>query len=167
MLTNRILEKELAIGGTPSSSSSSSSSSSNTCSIKPDSVHRSYAILMKQCEALLERLMARSVKDRLHKSDMSGNTRITLVISKSIILKEKTSCTVKHPMDLGTVRKKLAADCYCSQWGFVSDVRLTFANAMRYITRQGTACMTWHRERASTSPTEEEIGEPTTVISFL
>ncbi|RWW44867.1 hypothetical protein BHE74_00049411 [Ensete ventricosum] len=45
---------------------------------------------------------------------------------------------VKHPMDLGAVRKKLAADCYCSPWGFVSDVRLTFANAMRYITRQGT-----------------------------
>jgi hypothetical protein len=39
---------------------------------------------------------------------------------------------VKHPMDLGTVTKKLNAGMYSTPWDFAADVRLTFNNAMIY-----------------------------------
>jgi hypothetical protein len=39
---------------------------------------------------------------------------------------------IHHPMDLGTVKKKLASKQYVSTDEFAADVRLTFSNAMKY-----------------------------------
>ncbi|PAN41482.1 hypothetical protein PAHAL_8G047000 [Panicum hallii] len=39
---------------------------------------------------------------------------------------------IRHPMDLGTVKKKLASKQYVSTDEFAADVRLTFSNAMKY-----------------------------------
>ncbi|WOL10419.1 transcription factor GTE9-like [Canna indica] len=39
---------------------------------------------------------------------------------------------ISHPMDLGTVKHKLASKQYSSTGQFAADVRLTFSNAMRY-----------------------------------
>lgn len=39
---------------------------------------------------------------------------------------------IKSPMDLGTVRARLAAKAYPSHDAFAADVRLTFSNALRY-----------------------------------
>ncbi|KAK3143681.1 hypothetical protein QOZ80_4AG0303520 [Eleusine coracana subsp. coracana] len=39
---------------------------------------------------------------------------------------------IKSPMDLGTVKEKLAAGRYASHGDFADDVRLTFSNALRY-----------------------------------
>ncbi|VAI76194.1 unnamed protein product [Triticum turgidum subsp. durum] len=39
---------------------------------------------------------------------------------------------VKHPMDLGTIQKKLNAGVYPTPWEFAADVRLTFSNAILY-----------------------------------
>ncbi|XP_038888251.1 transcription factor GTE7-like [Benincasa hispida] len=39
---------------------------------------------------------------------------------------------IKHPMDLGTVKSKLAKNLYGSPLDFADDVRLTFNNAMMY-----------------------------------
>ena len=39
---------------------------------------------------------------------------------------------IKKPMDLGTVRKKLAANEYQSADEFAADVRLIFANCYKY-----------------------------------
>ncbi|CAO2152948.1 unnamed protein product [Urochloa humidicola] len=39
---------------------------------------------------------------------------------------------IRHPMDLGTVKKKLTKQQYVSTDEFAADVRLTFSNAMKY-----------------------------------
>ncbi|KAF8731014.1 hypothetical protein HU200_016894 [Digitaria exilis] len=39
---------------------------------------------------------------------------------------------IRHPMDLGTVKKKLTSKQYRSTDEFAADVRLTFSNAMKY-----------------------------------
>lgn len=39
---------------------------------------------------------------------------------------------ISHPMDLGTVKKRLESKLYPSPMEFVDDVRLTFANAKKY-----------------------------------
>nr|CAB3489301.1 unnamed protein product [Digitaria exilis] len=39
---------------------------------------------------------------------------------------------IRHPMDLGTVKKKLTSKQYRSTTEFAADVRLTFSNAMKY-----------------------------------
>ncbi|XP_076957076.1 uncharacterized protein LOC143632437 [Bidens hawaiensis] len=39
---------------------------------------------------------------------------------------------ITHPMDLGTISKKLDDDNYSSAEAFCSDIKLTFSNAMRY-----------------------------------
>ncbi|XP_051201071.1 transcription factor GTE7 [Lolium perenne] len=39
---------------------------------------------------------------------------------------------IRNPMDLGTVKSALAAGAYASHEAFAEDVRLTFANALRY-----------------------------------
>ncbi|CAL5441026.1 unnamed protein product [Camellia sinensis] len=39
---------------------------------------------------------------------------------------------IKHPMDLGTIKSKIASSEYSSVLEFVADVRLTFSNAMTY-----------------------------------
>ncbi|PWA50207.1 bromodomain, NET domain protein [Artemisia annua] len=80
-----------------------------------------YAMLMKQCETLLNRVM----------SDKFGwvfNEPVDIVKLKI----PDYFTVIKHPMDLGTVKKKLLSGRYADPWGFVADVRLTFKNAMTY-----------------------------------
>lgn len=79
------------------------------------------AILMKQCEALLKRLMS-------HQHSWVFNTPVDAV--KLNIPDYYT--VIKHPMDFGTIKNKLASGAYSSPLDFHADVRLTFTNAMTY-----------------------------------
>jgi hypothetical protein len=81
----------------------------------------STAMLMKQCEALLNRLMA-------HQFGWIFKTPVDVV--KLNIPDYFT--IIKHPMDLGTVKSKIVSGEYSSPLGFAADVRLTFSNAMKY-----------------------------------
>lgn len=81
----------------------------------------SIVVLMKQCETLLKRLMA-------HQYGWVFNTPVDAV--KLNIPDYFT--VIKQPMDLGTVKAKLASGAYSSPWDFASDVRLTFSNARKY-----------------------------------
>nr|GEW66052.1 hypothetical protein [Tanacetum cinerariifolium] len=80
-----------------------------------------YAMLMKQCETLLNRVM---------------NDKFGWVFNEPVdVVKLKIPdyfTVIKHPMDLGTIRTKLLSGRYADPWGFVADVRLTFKNAMTY-----------------------------------
>ncbi|KAL5581316.1 hypothetical protein UlMin_013758 [Ulmus minor] len=78
-------------------------------------------ILMKQCEALLKRLMG-------HQYGWVFNTPVDVV--KLNIPDYFT--VIKHPMDLGTVKRKIASGSYSNPLEFVADVRRTFTNAMTY-----------------------------------
>ncbi|PIA33647.1 hypothetical protein AQUCO_04000009v1 [Aquilegia coerulea] len=77
--------------------------------------------LMAQCEALLKRLM-------LHDYGYVFNTPVD-VIKLNI---PDYFTVIKHPMDLGTVKTKIASNQYSNPWEFLADVRLTFSNAMKY-----------------------------------
>ncbi|KAI5569402.1 hypothetical protein BDE02_12G075000 [Populus trichocarpa] len=79
------------------------------------------AMLMKQCETLLNRLMT-------HQFGWIFNTPVDVV--KMNIPDYFT--IIKHPMDLGTVKSRIISGEYSSPLGFAADVRLTFANAMKY-----------------------------------
>ncbi|XP_017700225.2 transcription factor GTE9-like isoform X2 [Phoenix dactylifera] len=87
----------------------------------PPLISNSYAMLMKQCEALLKRLMA-------HQYAWVFNTPVDVV---KLNIPDYFH-VIKHPMDLGTIKSRIASGAYSSLWGFVSDVRLTFTNAMTY-----------------------------------
>eukprot|EP01018_Ginkgo_biloba_P013705 Gb_30202 [translate_table: standard] len=82
---------------------------------KPD------ATIMKQCTTLLRRLMG-------HKFGWVFNTPVD-VVKLNIPDYFKV---IKKPMDLGTIKKRIDAEIYTSPRDFASDVRLTFANAMKY-----------------------------------
>ncbi|KAK4843468.1 hypothetical protein QYF36_008423 [Acer negundo] len=89
---------------------------------KPDvPVNNSYAMLMKQCETLLTRLMS-------HQFGWVFNTPVDVV---TLNIPDYFT-VIKHPMDLGTVKSKLSSGQYSSPLGFAADVRLTFSNAMTY-----------------------------------
>ncbi|KAB5532118.1 hypothetical protein DKX38_018788 [Salix brachista] len=79
------------------------------------------AMLMKQCETLLNRLMA-------HQFGWIFSTPVDVV--KMNIPDYFT--IIKHPMDLGTVKSRIISGEYSSPLGFAADVRLSFANAMKY-----------------------------------
>ncbi|KAL0014498.1 hypothetical protein SO802_001567 [Lithocarpus litseifolius] len=79
------------------------------------------AILMKQCEALLKRLMS-------HQHSWVFNTPVDAV--KLNIPDYYT--VIKRPMDFGTIKNKLASGAYSSPLDFHADVKLTFNNAMTY-----------------------------------
>ncbi|XP_021616188.1 transcription factor GTE10 isoform X2 [Manihot esculenta] len=81
----------------------------------------SNTMLMKQCETLLNRLMA-------HQFGWVFNTPVDVV--KLNIPDYFT--VIKNPMDLGTVKSKIASGAYSSPLDFAADVRLTFSNAMKY-----------------------------------
>ncbi|KAJ6760872.1 TRANSCRIPTION FACTOR GTE10 [Salix purpurea] len=81
----------------------------------------SASMLMKQCESLLNRLMA-------HQFGWIFKTPVDVV--KLNIPDYFT--IIKHPMDLGTVKSKIVSGEYTSPSGFAADVRLTFSNAMKY-----------------------------------
>lgn len=78
-------------------------------------------ILMKQCEALLKRLMS-------HQYGWVFNTPVDVV--KLNIPDYFT--IIKQPMDLGTIKSKLSSGSYPNPLEFAADVRLTFSNAMTY-----------------------------------
>lgn len=84
-------------------------------------VSSSHAMLMKQCEVILKRVMS-------HQYGWVFNTPVDVV--KLNIPDYHT--IIKHPMDLGTVKSKIASSAYSSPWDFLADVRLTFTNAMTY-----------------------------------
>ncbi|PSR87504.1 Transcription factor like [Actinidia chinensis var. chinensis] len=84
----------------------------------------SNAILMKQCEALLTKLMQQQY-------GWVFNTPVDVV--KLNIPDYFT--VIKHPMDLGTIKSKIATSEYSSPLDFAADVRLTFSNAMTYNPR--------------------------------
>ncbi|XP_062109059.1 transcription factor GTE8-like [Humulus lupulus] len=78
-------------------------------------------MLLKQCEALLKRLMT-------HQFGWVFNAPVDVV--KLNIPDYFT--VIKHPMDLGTVKSKIASGSYSNPMEFYDDVRLTFTNAMTY-----------------------------------
>ncbi|KAK0588593.1 hypothetical protein LWI29_002978 [Acer saccharum] len=77
--------------------------------------------LMKQCETLLKRLMS-------HQYGWVFNTPVDVV--KLNIPDYFT--VIKHPMDFGTIMRKVTSAAYSSPLEFLADVRLTFSNAMTY-----------------------------------
>ncbi|KAK3023592.1 hypothetical protein RJ639_044052 [Escallonia herrerae] len=81
----------------------------------------SYAMWIKQCENLLKKLMS-------HKYGWVFNEPVDVV---KLNLPDYLT-VIKHPMDLGTIRSKIATRQYSSPLEFIADVRLTFANAMTY-----------------------------------
>lgn len=91
-------------------------------SVKPASVpSSSNATLMKQCENLLKKLLS-------HQHASVFNEPVDIV--KLNIPDYFT--VIKHPMDLGTIKKRLTSGAYSSPLEFLADVRLTFSNALTY-----------------------------------
>ena len=82
------------------------------------------AVLMKDCEVLLKRLMNQQYS-------WVFNTPVDVVKLKL----PDYFTVIKHPMDLGTVKDKIATGSYTSPLDFAADVRLTFSNAMTYNPR--------------------------------
>lgn len=78
-------------------------------------------MLMKQCETLLKRVMA-------HQFAYPFKSPVDVVELKI----PDYFTIIKHPMDLGTIKKKLTSGSYSSPLEFAADVRLTFSNAMTY-----------------------------------
>ncbi|KAL5991141.1 hypothetical protein ACLOJK_012047 [Asimina triloba] len=78
-------------------------------------------MLMKQCETLLKRLMS-------HQFGWLFNKPVDPV---EMELPDYLS-VIKNPMDLGTIKRKIAKRAYPSPLDFAADVRLTFSNAMAY-----------------------------------
>lgn len=78
-------------------------------------------MLMKQCENLLNRLMG-------HQYGWVFNTPVDVV---KLNIPDYFN-VIKHPMDLGTIKSKLARGEYSSPLEFAADVRLAFSNAMTY-----------------------------------
>ncbi|KAJ4960647.1 hypothetical protein NE237_020557 [Protea cynaroides] len=81
----------------------------------------SNVMLMKQCETLLKRLMS-------HQFGWVFNTPVD---TEKLNIPDYFQ-VIKHPMDLGTIKRKITSGGYSSPVGFVADVRLTFSNAMTY-----------------------------------
>ena len=97
------------------------SSSGRFESIKPVVVSASSTATLKQCEQLLQRLMS-------HQFGWVFNTPVDVV---KLNIPDYFN-VIKHPMDLGTVKSKIAAGEYTHPVDFAADVRLTFSNAMTY-----------------------------------
>ncbi|XP_044499633.1 transcription factor GTE8-like [Mangifera indica] len=89
--------------------------------IQPPMVSTTNILLMKKCETLLKRLMS-------HPYGRVFNNPVDVV--KFNIPDYFT--VIKHPMDLGTIKVKIASGAYSSPLEFRDDVRLTFRNAMTY-----------------------------------
>ncbi|XP_022154150.1 transcription factor GTE8-like isoform X2 [Momordica charantia] len=87
----------------------------------PNTTNTTSAILMKQCEQLLKRVMS-------HQYAWVFNIPVDVV---KLNLPDYYTI-IKHPMDLGTVKNKLSSGAYSSPLEFLADVKLTFTNAMTY-----------------------------------
>ncbi|XP_039038479.1 transcription factor GTE7-like [Hibiscus syriacus] len=81
----------------------------------------SKAYLMKNCSQILSKLMK-------HKHGYIFNSPVDVV---GLGLHDYYA-VIKNPMDLGTVKSRLAKNFYASPLDFSADVRLTFKNAMLY-----------------------------------
>ncbi|KAK9004548.1 hypothetical protein V6N11_042013 [Hibiscus sabdariffa] len=81
----------------------------------------SKAYLMKSCSQILSKLMK-------HKHGYVFNSPVDVV---GLGLHDYYTI-IKNPMDLGTVKSRLAKNFYASPLDFAADVRLTFNNAMLY-----------------------------------
>ncbi|KAK7338388.1 hypothetical protein VNO77_18995 [Canavalia gladiata] len=79
------------------------------------------ALLMKDCESLLKRLMSQ-------KYAWVFNIPVDVV---KLNLPDYFTI-IQHPMDLGTIKGKITAGAYAGPLEFAGDVRLTFSNAMTY-----------------------------------
>ncbi|KAL9156258.1 hypothetical protein ABFS82_09G063600 [Erythranthe guttata] len=88
---------------------------------KTESANRNFAVLMKECETLLSRLMT-------HQHAWIFNEPVDIVKHNV----PDYFNVIKHPMDLGTIKRKLTSRQYSDPMGFAADVRLTFKNAMTY-----------------------------------
>ncbi|KAJ9140202.1 hypothetical protein P3X46_030878 [Hevea brasiliensis] len=84
-------------------------------------VSTSNAMWMKQCETLLNRMLAHQFGWVF--SEPVDVVRLNIPDYFTVI---------KNPMDLGTVKSKIASGAYSSPLGYAADVRLTFSNAMKY-----------------------------------
>ncbi|OIW21874.1 hypothetical protein TanjilG_13743 [Lupinus angustifolius] len=84
-------------------------------------VSSSYVALLKSCETLLSRLMT-------HQYGWVFNTPVDVV---KLNIPDYFN-VIKHPMDLGTVKSRIASGEYSNPMDFAADVRLTFSNAMTY-----------------------------------
>ncbi|XP_020083050.1 transcription factor GTE9-like [Ananas comosus] len=87
----------------------------------PPLISNAHVMMLKQCESLLKRLMA-------HQYGWVFNTPVDVV---KLNIPDYYQ-VIKHPMDLGTVKSRITSGAYSSPSDFVSDVRLTFTNAMTY-----------------------------------
>ncbi|KAI4375369.1 hypothetical protein MLD38_013249 [Melastoma candidum] len=88
---------------------------------QPPGQSASTVMLMKQCDTLLKRLMG-------HRYGWVFNKPVDV---KALNIPDYFD-VIKHPMDLGTVKSRLGSGSYSSPLELVSDVRLTFSNAMTY-----------------------------------
>ncbi|KAI9087533.1 hypothetical protein K1719_030403 [Acacia pycnantha] len=84
-------------------------------------VTSSNAMLMKQCEDLLDCLMS-------HEYAYIFNKPVDTVALKIPDYRH----VIKHPMDLGTVKRRITSSRYSNPMDFAADVRLTFSNAKSY-----------------------------------
>ncbi|CAJ1975024.1 unnamed protein product [Sphenostylis stenocarpa] len=89
--------------------------------VKPAAPVTSHAAFMKPCEALLNRLMT-------HQFGWVFNTPVDVV---KLNIPDYFN-VIKHPMDLGTVKRRITSGEYSNLMDFAADVRLTFSNAMTY-----------------------------------
>ncbi|KAJ6792995.1 transcription factor GTE10-like [Iris pallida] len=87
----------------------------------PSAMSDSLTAVIKQCESILSKLMK-------HTFGWVFNNPVDAVALKI----PDYYTVIKHPMDLGTIKKRILSGAYPSPWGFVADVRLTFTNAMTY-----------------------------------
>uniref|UniRef100_A0ACD5ZHE0 Uncharacterized protein n=1 Tax=Avena sativa TaxID=4498 RepID=A0ACD5ZHE0_AVESA len=91
---------------------------------EPSSVLLTEGNVMKQCEAILKKLMTQK---------FSHIFNVPVDVEKLNI--PDYNDIIKHPMDLGTIKKKLDSASYASPSDFAADVRLTFNNAITYNPR--------------------------------
>ncbi|KAM3197347.1 hypothetical protein ACQJBY_072794 [Aegilops geniculata] len=82
------------------------------------------ATILKQCESILKKLMTQK---------FSHIFNVPVDVEKLNI--PDYNEIIKHPMDLGTIKKKLDSGSYTSPFDFAADVRLTFNNAITYNPR--------------------------------
>ncbi|KAK9108417.1 hypothetical protein Syun_024428 [Stephania yunnanensis] len=81
----------------------------------------SHMMLMKQCDSILQRLLE-------HKFAWVFKEPVDVL---KLNIPDYLNI-IKHPMDLGTIKGKIASSAYSSPLEFLGDVRLTFSNAMTY-----------------------------------
>ncbi|XP_037411533.1 transcription factor GTE8-like isoform X2 [Triticum dicoccoides] len=82
------------------------------------------ATILKQCEAILKKLMTQK---------FSHIFNVPVDVEKLNI--PDYNDIIEHPMDLGTIKKKLDSGSYTSPFDFAADVGLTFNNAITYNPR--------------------------------